>query len=132
MATVVGDTITLSGAAGAVTVRARQPGNAHYLPAEEILRTFYVLESGPGLVGEGNTLSFTGTGTGEVSVTASQAGDADFEPAPDVTRTFEVITPRTAYDRAAQQAGLAGNDALPEAIPFDDGINNLVKYAFKP
>lgn len=27
-------------------------------------------------------------------------------------------------------AGLTGNDALPSAIPFDDGVENLLKYAF--
>ncbi|MGJ8726365.1 MAG: choice-of-anchor D domain-containing protein [Roseibacillus sp.] len=45
-------------------------------------------------------------------------------------------TPSTAsialaqYDAAVAQAGLIGADALPTAIPFGDGISNLMKYAF--
>jgi Putative Ig domain len=30
----------------------------------------------------------------------------------------------------ATAAGLSGNDALPNAVPFQDGVPNLVKYAF--
>ena len=34
------------------------------------------------------------------------------------------------YVAAVQDAGLTGINGLPEAIPFDDGINNLLKYGF--
>jgi len=34
------------------------------------------------------------------------------------------------FAAAAQAAGLQGGDALPMAIPFEDGIQNLLKYAF--
>jgi len=35
-----------------------------------------------------------------------------------------------AFQDAAAQAGLSGEDALPYATPFEDNIPNLVKYAF--
>ena len=34
------------------------------------------------------------------------------------------------YVMAVQAAGLTGLNGLPEAIPFNDGVNNLLKYAF--
>ena len=36
----------------------------------------------------------------------------------------------TGYVAAVQAAGLTGLNGLPEATPFDDGVNNLLKYAF--
>ena len=36
----------------------------------------------------------------------------------------------TGYVAAVQAAGLMGLNGLPEATPFDDGVNNLLKYAF--
>ena len=42
VATLAGGTVTLTGAAGAVTVRASQAGNATYDPAPEVFRTFTV------------------------------------------------------------------------------------------
>ncbi len=38
--------------------------------------------------------------------------------------------PRPLFDDAAAAAGLAGDDALPGASPFGDGLANIVKYAF--
>ena len=34
------------------------------------------------------------------------------------------------FQEAVQTAGLVGGDALPSATPFDDGVENLLKYAF--
>lgn len=34
------------------------------------------------------------------------------------------------YSEAMTAAGLTGNDALPDAMPFSDGVPNLLKYAF--
>jgi len=34
------------------------------------------------------------------------------------------------YEDAAADAGLIGDDSLPLAIPFADGVENLIKYAF--
>ncbi|MGB6223168.1 hypothetical protein [Haloferula sp.] len=38
--------------------------------------------------------------------------------------------PLVTYDEWAQSAGLSGDDALPTAVPFRDGVENIVKYAF--
>jgi|GEM_PF-2091904 len=41
------------------------------------------------------------------------------------------VTAREAFDGTiAANSTLIGDDALPEAIPFDDGVENLLKYAF--
>lgn len=40
------------------------------------------------------------------------------------------ITAADLYADAAAQAGLSGPDAGPEAVPFQDGVVNLLKYAF--
>jgi uncharacterized repeat protein (TIGR01451 family) len=47
-ATVSGNTVTLTGAAGTVTVRATQAGNAQYNPATPVERSFTVTQSGGG------------------------------------------------------------------------------------
>ena len=39
-------------------------------------------------------------------------------------------TTGTPYEQAASAAGLTGNAALPNAIPFHDGVPNLLKFAF--
>ncbi|MBU6178704.1 MAG: SUMF1/EgtB/PvdO family nonheme iron enzyme, partial [Verrucomicrobia bacterium] len=49
--------------------------------------TFAVTE-GPGVIGAGNTLTFSGTGA--ITITASQAGNTNYEAAPPVARTFTV------------------------------------------
>ncbi len=43
-ATVAGNTVTLTGQPGDVSVKATQPGDATYLPADEIISTFKVLD----------------------------------------------------------------------------------------
>lgn len=46
---------------------------------------------------------------------------------------FSVTVPGRAREQLlswADAAGLSGNDAEPEAAPFDDGVPNLLKYAF--
>ncbi len=47
-ASISGNTITLNGTTGSVTVRASQSGNAQYNPAPDVLRTFSVTEPGQG------------------------------------------------------------------------------------
>jgi hypothetical protein len=34
------------------------------------------------------------------------------------------------YDTWVQTTSLSGDDALPDAIPFEDGVENILKYAF--
>ncbi|MDX2246951.1 MAG: T9SS type A sorting domain-containing protein [Bacteroidia bacterium] len=43
-ATLSGNTVTLTGVTGTVTIRATQPGNASYLAADTVVRSFEVLE----------------------------------------------------------------------------------------
>ena len=47
-----------------------------------------------------------------------------------VVEVTVMLTPRKAYDRWAENAGLTGLEALPSGTPMDDGVPNLVKYAF--
>jgi uncharacterized repeat protein (TIGR01451 family) len=47
-ASIAGNTITLAGTVGQVTVRASQSGNAQYNPAPDVLRTFAVTQPGQG------------------------------------------------------------------------------------
>ncbi|WP_193213369.1 hypothetical protein [Luteolibacter marinus] len=42
----------------------------------------------------------------------------------------EVFSPAEKYERWATAANLTGESALPSSVPFDDGIANLLKYAF--
>lgn len=47
--------------------------------------------------------------------------------------TFHVVSEASIYEafaEAADQAGLSGAVALPDAAPFEDGIPNLLKFAF--
>jgi hypothetical protein len=44
--------------------------------------------------------------------------------------SFCVRSPRDLYEKAVAAAGLVGEDALPDAVPFNDGVSNLLKYAF--
>lgn len=44
--------------------------------------------------------------------------------------TFSILGYRALFNLAAAEAGLQGDDALPEATPFNDGITNLERYAF--
>lgn len=54
----------------------------------------FVVTSGPGVISNGNMLSFTGPGL--VTITASQLGSASYLPAEDVSRIFNVtLTPET-------------------------------------
>jgi hypothetical protein len=45
----------------------------------------------------------------------------------DIVVTAEGVS---SYDGWAYEAGLTGNDASSDAEPFDDGLINIVKYAF--
>ena len=68
-----------------------------------------------------HTLHWTYTKDGSVS-SGSDAGWVD---------GFEWIPAGSGgFASAAMAAGLTGNDALPDATPFDDGVANLLKFAF--
>lgn len=72
----------------------------------------FEVTTGPGVIGAGNVLTFTGAGA--VSITASQAGDDNHLAAADVTRTFTVAKAAATvvlnnlvqtYDGTPRQAG---------------------------
>jgi hypothetical protein len=42
----------------------------------------------------------------------------------------EMLSPQQDFDTWAANAGLSGNNSLPAATPFHDGVSNLLKYAF--
>jgi len=67
--------------------------------------TYEVLD-GPGVLANGNELSFNGGG--DVTVRASQAGDDLHDAADPVEQTFEVILPRPDVAVGAGPAGLVG------------------------
>ncbi len=48
-----------------------------------------------------------------------------------VTAAFDTgTTPQEEFDKALAATSLSGPDALAEAVPFADGVANLLKYAF--
>jgi hypothetical protein len=59
---------------------------------------------------------------------ATNANGTSYTPVATFT-TLPEVPPQTFADATAA-AGLAGNDALPNSIPFNDGVENLLKYAF--
>lgn len=48
----------------------------------------------------------------------------------DITLSGVGLTGEAALSMAISSAGLTGEAALPSAIPFNDGVDNLLKYAF--
>jgi alpha-tubulin suppressor-like RCC1 family protein len=96
--------------------------------ASSLLPVSFTLVSGPATV-SGNTVTLTGT-AGTVTIRASQAGNASFAAAPPETRSFSVAASSVLLAGAMQGSGLTGNNALPNATPFNDGVENLLKYAF--
>jgi Regulator of chromosome condensation (RCC1) repeat len=69
---------------------------------------------------------------GQVTVPAEIQGRVTAIAAgPNVTFYRVADLPPTAlFATWANNAGLQGDDALPDAIPFDDGVANLLKYSF--
>jgi hypothetical protein len=47
-----------------------------------------------------------------------------------VTAQYVQVTPLQAYQAWTTLAGLTNDNALPGAIPYGDGVANLIKYAF--
>ncbi len=91
--------------------------------------TFSIL-SGPATL-SGAIITLTGPGT--VVVRASQAGDASYVAASAADQSFIVTTvnnPMIPLSTWATAVGLIGEDAAPDATPFNDGVPNLLKYAF--
>ncbi len=57
------------------------------------------------------------------------SNDADENPF-EIALSGTGITSRSAMEGAIAEAGLSSEDTLPSAVPFDDGVPNLLKYAF--
>jgi hypothetical protein len=76
------------------------------------------------------TLRFTPTGSGLKSATLSiPNNDGDENPFV-IHLTGTATTASALLTSTITAAGLTGNDALPTATPFNDGVENLLKYAF--
>jgi len=65
-----------------------------------------------------------------VRVRATETGTAGLFVEEAFTITVSDENEAVAYDDWAANAGLTGDDALQLATPFDDGVPNLLKYAF--
>ena len=79
------------------------------------------------------TVRFTPTGSGEKSATLTIASnDGDENPfVIHLTGTGSASTASILFAAAISSgSNLTGNDALPEATPYHDGVANLLKYAF--
>ena len=91
--------------------------------------TFSILSGPVTLSGDTGTL----TGPGTVVVRASQAGNTSYAAASAVDQSFIVTgnsVPAAALNNWATSAGLSGPNTAPDATPFNDGVENILKYAF--
>jgi hypothetical protein len=103
------------------------PSFALVAAASSGLPVAFSVKSGPATL-SGALLTLTGTGT--VTILASQAGNATYDPAPVMERSFNVVTALAVFNTWAGSASLSEEQAAPDAVPFNDGVPNLLKYAF--
>lgn len=104
-----------------------EPSFALVANASSGLPVAFSVKSGPATLSSG---MLTLTGTGMVTILASQAGNATYDPAPAMERTFNVVTALAVFSTWAGNAGLSEEQAATDATPFNDGVPNLLKYAF--
>ncbi len=72
----------------------------------------------------------TPVAAGSTTITASQSGNVDWLAAAAVPRLLNVIAAVVDdFSTWAEDLGLTGDDALPGATPFADGLANVVRYA---
>jgi hypothetical protein len=130
-------------AAAGVTI---DNGSQNYLPSVSV--SFEVINAHTGEVildgrgssdFDGSIISHAWTWPGG---SASQANPTVILPSGDTTVTLtvtdnagatsqlDVVVSFRSLAQLMSEAGLTGNDALPMAIPFNDGVPNLLKYAF--
>ncbi|MBE2179758.1 MAG: choice-of-anchor D domain-containing protein [Chthoniobacterales bacterium] len=76
------------------------------------------------------TVRFAPPGVGTWIATIGIANDDSDENPFTFDVTGNGLTSKALFDVTASGAGLAGADAEPDATPFHDGVENLVKYAF--
>jgi alpha-tubulin suppressor-like RCC1 family protein len=96
--------------------------------ASSLLPVSFDIVSGPATL-TGNTVALTGA-AGIVTIRASQAGNASYAAAPSIDGSFTVATSAALLANWAASTGLSGANALPTASPFNDGVQNLLKFAF--
>ena len=96
--------------------------------ASSSLPVSFALVSGPATL-LGSTVTLTGA-PGTVIIRASQAGNGSYSAAPPIDRSFTVAASTVLLTNWTTSAGLSGANAAPDATPFNDGIENLLKYAF--
>ena len=96
--------------------------------ASSLLPVSFSLVSGPATV-SGDTITLTGS-VGIVTIRANQAGNASFAAANPETSSFIVGSCGVLLSNWASSSGLSGQNTAPTATPFNDGVENLLKYAF--
>ncbi len=77
------------------------------------------------------TVTFSPTSSGAKTATLHIASNVSGSKNPyDITLTGTGITPEQAANNTIANAGLTGSDATLTATPHNDGVENLLKYAF--
>ena len=111
------------------TIAAKQyPGVAFSLgaTASSGLPVSYTVVSGPATVSGGNV---TLTGVGTVTIKASQPGIGVYASAASATQSF-AVTYASLLANFRGTNGLASDGSQDLSLPANDGVRNLLKYAF--
>ena len=124
-------TITNSGT-GALTLTSTAPDYVTLSGSSAFIVT--TQPASPTVVVGGGTQTFQisfdpatiGPHTATISISSSDADENPFN----FTVNGQGVTAEAAANAVIAAAGLTGNDALPTATPFNDGVENLLKYAF--
>jgi alpha-tubulin suppressor-like RCC1 family protein len=89
----------------------------------------YEVTNGPATI-EGSTVTLVGTGT--VTIRASQGGNGVYASVASITRSFEVTASGggTALANFRTTQGLAADGSEDLLTPANDGVPNLLKFAF--
>ncbi|ATC63708.1 hypothetical protein CMV30_06930 [Nibricoccus aquaticus] len=132
-ATLSGNTLTLTGAAGVVTVVAHQTGNDAYSAATDVSRSFTVSADYPAPVADGFAASVTGgAGSSSLAVTVSTA--ADFRTHAEATAPAVITVVGTLNLGASTVAvksnktiqGADGSSTLIGNLSLSSGVNNVI------
>ena len=99
-ATLSGNTVTLDGVVGTVTIRATQPGNADWNPAPPVERSFQVVEPGK----QNQTIDFP-------AIATKQTTDAPFDLGATATSGLPV-----SYEVVSGPAALSGNTVTLDGV----------------
>ena len=82
--------------------------------------------SGPGVLADGNSLTFTAAG--QVTITASQTGNGNYEAAPDVIRTFAVTKASATITLAGLSQTYDGSARTVSATTVPPGLTVDLTY----